>query len=151
MKKVCLFVVILFVFCGAWGQSPEDSVKAVINGMFAAMKDSDTLKLKTYFSETAFLQTFSRSKEGVVDIRTENVSDFCKAIGSLPKGSADEQIVYKDIKIDGAMASVWAPFKLYFNGSFYSCGVNSIQMSRLNRQWKIQYIIDTRRKDNCVE
>jgi len=132
-------------------QTAADSIKMVINEMFVGMKEGDTVKVKSCFTETAFLQTFSRSKDGVVDITTQNASDFCKAIASMPKGAAEEKVVYKDIKVDGAMASVWAPFKLYFNGSFYSCGVNSIQMARLNGQWKIQYIIDTRRKGDCIE
>ena len=132
-------------------QTATDSIKQVINEMFAGMKEGDTLKVKSCFTETAFLQTFSSSKEGVAGITTVKVSDFCKSIASMPKGAADERVVYKDIKVDGAMASVWTPFKLYFNGAFYSCGVNAIQMARLNGQWKIQYIIDTRRKDNCVE
>ncbi len=138
-------------FVAGRAQTAADSIKQVINEMFAGMKDGDTVKVKSCFTETAFLQTFSRNKEGAVSVTTDRVSDFCRAIASMPKGAADERVVYKDIKVDGAMASVWTPFKLYFNGAFYSCGVNSIQMARLNGLWKIQYIIDTRRKDNCVE
>lgn len=149
MKIITLAVLLLFFAGTAMAQSTEDSVKAVIDQMFAGMRESDTVKLKACFSETAFLQTFTRTKEGKVEITTDKVSDFCRSIASIPKGFADERVVYKDIKIDGHMASVWAPFKLYFNGSFYSCGVNSIQMARLEGQWKIQYIIDTRKKDNC--
>jgi hypothetical protein len=150
--KFFVCIVLLFgtsFFCNA--QTASDSIKQVINEMFTGMREGDTIKIKSCFSETAFLQTFARNKDGVVDITTIKVSDFCKSVASMPKGAADEQVVYKDIKVDGNMASVWAPFKLYFNGAFYSCGVNSIQMARLNGQWKIQYIIDTRRKDNCVE
>ena len=101
------------------------------------------------FCQGAVLQTFSKNKAGEIIITTDSVDDFCKIIATIPKGAADEQIVFKDIKIDGAMAAVWAPFKLYFNGKFYSCGVNSFQLVRLNMEWKILYILDTRRKDNC--
>jgi hypothetical protein len=149
--KVMLAAIWMFAATVSTAQTAADSIKMVIDEMFAGMKEGDTVKVKSCFTETAFLQTFSRSKEGVVSITTDRVSDFCKAIASIPKGAADERVVYKDIKIDGAMASVWTPFKLYFNGAFYTCGVNAIQMARLNGQWKIQYIIDTRRKDNCIE
>ncbi len=149
--KVLLAAVWVFSVTLSSAQSASDSIKMVIDEMFAGMKEGDTLKVKSCFSETAFLQTFSSSKEGEVDITTVKVSDFCRSIASLPKGAADERVVYKEIKVDGNMASVWAPFKLFFNGNFYSCGVNSIQMARLNGKWKIQYIIDTRRKDNCIE
>jgi len=132
-----------------YAQTAEDSIKAVINNMFIAMKTSDTVLLKTCFTESAVLQTFGRSKEGKTIITTETPGDFAKMVASVPAGAADEQIVFKDLKIDGAMAAVWTPFKLYFNGKFYSCGVNSFQVARLNGEWKIQYILDTRRKTNC--
>lgn len=150
MKAIMpILLSLLFNLC--LGQNAEDSIRQVINEMFAGMKEGDTLRVKSCFSETAFLQTVARTKDGMESIATDRVSDFCKAIASLPKGAADERVEYSYINVDGGMASVWAPFRLYFNGAFYSCGVNSIQMARLNGLWKIQYIIDTRRKDNCIE
>lgn len=133
----------------AHAQTAEDSIKTVINKMFMGMKSSDTVLVKSCFTETAFLQTFGKDKEGKTIITTETPGDFAKIIATIPAGAADEQIVFKDLKIDGPMAAVWTPFKLYFNGKFYSCGVNSFQLVRLNNEWKIQYILDTRRKSNC--
>jgi hypothetical protein len=130
-------------------QNAEDSIKAVINKMFTGMKNSDTVMVKSCFTEFAIMQTFGRSKEGKTIITTETPSDFAKVIATIPAGAADEQIVFKDLKIDGPMAAVWTPFKLYFNGQFYSCGVNSFQLVRINNEWKIQYVLDTRRKKDC--
>jgi len=113
--------------------------------------NEDKTQLTVVVGKISTTHTFTKNKEGATIISTQTVSDFCKAVGGMAKGMADEQVVYKEILIDGSMASVWTPFKLYINGSFYSCGINSIQMARLNGQWKIQYIIDTRRKENCVE
>lgn len=47
------------------------------------------------------------------------------------------------------MAAVWTPFKLYLDSKFYSCGVNSFQLVKLDGEWKIQYILDTKRICNC--
>lgn len=155
MKNKLLFYCVLPVFailiCGnaAKAQTAEDSIKAVINKMFAGMKSSDTVMVKSCFTETAVLQTFGKDKAAKTIITTETPGDFAKIIATIPAGAADEQIVFKDLKIDGPMAAVWTPFKLYFNGKFYSCGVNSFQLVRLNGEWKIQYILDTRRKTNC--
>ena len=145
-----LFLLLLITAGSAvHAQTATDSIKAVINKMFTGMKESDTMLVKTCFTEGAILQTFAKNKQGETIITTETVSDFAKIIATIPKGAADEQIVFKDLKIDGPMAAVWTPFKLYFNGKFYSCGVNSFQLVRLNGEWKIQYILDTRRKNNC--
>ncbi|NCT76183.1 MAG: hypothetical protein GXC78_16740 [Chitinophagaceae bacterium] len=131
------------------GSAAEDSIRHIVNTTFIAMKESDTILLKTCFTEGALLQTFAPGKGGKTTIVTETVSSFARSIASLPKGMADEQVEFERIQIDGHMAAVWAPFKLFLNGKFYSCGVNNIQLVRLNNEWKIQYILDTRRKDNC--
>lgn len=82
-------------------QTAEDSIKAVINKTFVGIKNGDTNLIKTYFTEGAILQTFLRQKDGKMGLTKESVTDFCKAIASIPKGMvADEQIVFKDLKID---------------------------------------------------
>jgi len=148
-KILLLLLLSITITNAALAQNAEDSIKAVINKMFKGMKNSDTTMVKECFTETAFMQTFGRGKDGKTIITTDSPGDFAKIIATIPAGAADEQIVFKDLKIDGPMAAVWTPFKLYFNGKFYSCGVNSFQLVRLNNEWKIQYILDTRRKDNC--
>lgn len=146
LKKVFFTLIVSCCFVhAASAQTAADSIKAVINKTFIGMKEGDTVKIKECFTEGALLQTFMRTKDGAISLTKETVSDFCKAIASLPKGAADEQIVFDQIKIDGRMAAVWTPFKLYLNGKFYSCGVNSFQLVKLDKEWKIQYIIDTRK------
>jgi hypothetical protein len=117
--------------------------------MFAAMKNADSAGLQSVFSESAVLQTISRNKEGQTIIRTQNLSDFGSSIEKLNAGDADERISFGAVHVDGALASVWTPYQFYFKGNFSHCGVNSFQLVRLNGEWKVQYIIDTRRKDNC--
>jgi len=53
------------------------------------------------------------------------------------------------IKIDGPLAFVWAPYNFFYKGKFSHCGVDCFAMVRMNGSWKIQYIIDTRRKNAC--
>ncbi|MBL0146700.1 MAG: nuclear transport factor 2 family protein [Chitinophagaceae bacterium] len=148
-KSIFLFLLTIVCVAHANAQTAEDSIKAVINKMFVGMKDGDTNMIKECFTEGAILQTFMRQKDGKTGLTKETVSDFCRAVAGIPKGAADEQITFGAIKIDGPMAAVWTPFKLYFNEKFYSCGVNSFQLVKLSGEWKIQYIIDTRRTKNC--
>lgn len=149
-KKSLILVIIAGSFASkGYAQTAEDSVKAVINSMFTGMKESDTVLVRSAFHENAILQTFGRTKEGKGIVTTETPGDFVKIVSTIPKGAADEQITYGSIKIDGPLASVWTPYKFYFNSKFSHCGVNSFQLVRLNGIWKIQYLIDTRRKTNC--
>jgi hypothetical protein len=130
-------------------QNAEDSVKAVVNNLFTAMKNSDTVLLKTCFTEKCILQTVIKNKEGGVKISDESLNEFAVSISSQPKGSLDEQIVFDVIRVDGPLAIVWTPYNFYYNGKFLHCGVNSFQLVKINSEWKIQYLIDTRRKAGC--
>jgi hypothetical protein len=130
-------------------QSAEDSVKATVNQLFTAMKDADPVALQATFADSAILQTIVTGKDGRTSVRTEPIPDFAKQIGKLPKGAADERIQFDVIKIDGALAMVWAPYSFYYNGQLNHCGADSFQLVRIDGKWKIVYIIDTRRKHLC--
>ena len=138
MKHFMIFLTLVTLGITAQAQTATDSVKAAINQLFAAMKAADTVMLKNAFHETAIMQTIVRNKEGATIIRTESVADFAKQVSGFPKDAIDERIEFETIKIDGPVAAVWTPFKLYLNGKFYSCGINSFQVLRINGASKIQ-------------
>lgn len=149
MKHFLILLTATLLFVQGNTQNAEDSIKAVINKMFEAMKNSDAANLKTCFGDSVVFQTISRDKSGNLVVVNENVNDFTESISKLPKGAADEQIIFETIKIDGPLAIVWAPYKFYFNGQFSHCGMDSFQVVHFADGWKIQYIIDTRRKQSC--
>ena len=150
MKRILiLLTAAVFISTFTKAQSAQDSVKAVVNQLFAAMKNIDASKLKETFADGAVLQTISRKQDGSFFVQDEKVNDFAESIGKAKKDSLDEQIVFETIKIDGPLASVWAPYKFYYAGKFSHCGVDSFQLVRISGRWKIQFLIDTRRRQGC--
>ena len=149
MKQFLIVLTVILYTSTADAQTAEDSVKAVVNKMFAAMKNADGASLKACFSDSVIFQTISRTKEGKMFVRNENASAFADYISTQKAGDLDEQIVFDVVKIDGPLAIAWTPYKFYNAGKFSHCGVNSFQLVRFNGEWKIQYLIDTRRKSGC--
>lgn len=113
------------------------------------MRNNDSAQLVNCFSHDAVLQTIHRSKEGKVSVKTESITEFGSSVKNAKKGSLDERAEFEMIKIDGPLASVWTPYEFYYQGKFLHCGVNSFQMINTVEGWKIQYLTDTRRKENC--
>lgn len=145
-----ILVLSSFIFYGiANAQSAEDSVKAAVNQLFTAMKNSDSVLLASSFADKAILQTIVTTKTGKVEIGNESVPSFAGAVAKMANGDADERIQFDVIKIDGPLALVWAPYKFYYKGKFSHCGVDSFQMLKVNGKWQIQYLIDTRRIQSC--
>jgi len=151
MKYFLIVPASLFFSIIVSAQAAEDSIKATINNLFAAMKNGDASLFKTVFADSAILQTISRNKEGKTHVATEDISEFAAFVGKLKKDSADERITFETVKIDGPLAIVWTPYNFYYNGVFSHCGVNSFQLIRFDGTWKIQYLVDTRRRSGCKQ
>ncbi|WP_379964622.1 nuclear transport factor 2 family protein [Epilithonimonas sp. UC225_85] len=144
MKIFSLFFIL--ISSSIFAQTSEETlIKTSINSLFDGMKTSDSTKITKAFSKNAVLQTITKNGE----VKTENIKDFAASISKAAKESLDERISFSNILIDGNLASVWTPYGFYYQGKFSHCGVNSFQLVKANNEWKIQYIIDTRRKDNC--
>ena len=139
MKKIFFLLISSFSF--AQNTSEKEIIKP-IETLFNAMKSADSLGVKNAFSGSAIMQTFGKNQE----IRTDKVEDFAKQVGTSQAGDLDERFTISKILVDGNMASVWVPYQFYYKGNFSHCGVNSFQLAKINNEWKIQYIIDTRRK-----
>jgi hypothetical protein len=150
MKQILILLTAgIVISSSATSQTPEDSVKAVITQLFSAMKGADATMLKDAFADSAVLQTIRRKQDGTFFVQNEKVSDFVNQIGMAKKDSLDERITFETVKIDGPLAIVWTPYKFYYAGKFSHCGVNSFQLVRINGRWKIQFLIDTRRRQGC--
>lgn len=151
MKSFFLFLTATLILNAASAQTAEDSVKMTVNKLFEAMKNSDSLQIAETFADSAVLQTISKNKEGKTVVLNEAVKAFAASVAKLGKGDADERIQFAVIKTDGPLAIVWTPYQFFYKGQFSHCGVNSFQLVRFNGQWKIQYLIDTRRRAGCKE
>ena len=150
MKRILiLLTAAIFISTITRAQSAEDSVKAVVNQLFTAMKGANAAMLKEAFADSAVLQTIRRKQDGTFFVQDEKVSDFVEQIGKAKKDSLDERITFETVKIDGPLAIAWTPYKFYYAGNFSHCGVNSFQLVRINGRWKIQFLIDTRRRQGC--
>jgi hypothetical protein len=151
MKKLILCAFILLTLKSFAQQTEQDAIKQTINTMFNAMRKGDSTMLRSTFAKGIAFQGVANKKDGTVSLETENPDDFIKMVGTPHKGVYDERVTFADIKIDGPLASVWAPYKLYLDDKYSHCGVDVFQLMKTADGWKIIYIVDTRRKDNCPE
>lgn len=145
-----LFFAAFAIAAQAQNPTEETAVKAAVSQLFTAMKNADAALLNSCFTDSALLQTIVTDKQGKTVVRNDAIVDFAKQIAQLQKDAADERITFGNVQIDGALANVWTPYQFYYNGNFSHCGVNNFVLVKQNSVWKIQYIIDTRRKQGCT-
>ena len=150
MKLFFSFLLMFFSWTASAQLAEENEIKKVIDQLFTGMRSSDTALLADAFAPEAILQTIIQKKDGSTVVRTDEVSGFISSIGKPHKEIYDERIRYGNIEIDANLAAVWTPYQFFVGSTFSHCGVNSFQLVKLDGKWKIQYLIDTRRKDGCL-
>jgi len=144
MKK-CLMLIFLFI--GVSSMAQKQDVQKVIEDFFVAFHQKDTIKLQSVCSDKIILQSISESVTKGNKLSTESSAEFYKSISSIPSSMKfNEKILSYTIQIDGTMAHVWAPYEFYLNDKLSHSGVNTFTLFKEKDNWKIIYLIDTRRK-----
>lgn len=126
-------------------------IRQCIEQLFDGMRKADSSKVRAAFHPQASLQSTVKTKTGESKLIRESVDEFAKVVGT-PHNEAWNEIIWSyDTKIDGLMASVWAPYTFYLGEKMSHCGVNCFTLMNTGSGWKILSITDTRKKDNCRE
>ena len=76
----------------------------------------------------------------------DNDSSIARRIGNTGERKFRER--YWDAKVitEGNIASVWAPYDFYIDGSFSHCGVDLFYLVKSNETWRIAHFGYTRNK-----
>jgi hypothetical protein len=150
MRKFLLIpLCLVFAQVAIAQDSDKIAVEQVIRTLFEGMKEKDREKVQTAFHEHAIMHTVQEAQVNS-QLGGSSVEDFINRIATTPAGTVlDERILSYEIKVDGDMASAWTPYEFYVNDDFSHCGTNSFQLIKTDGEWKITYVIDTRRKVDC--
>ncbi|WP_299122569.1 nuclear transport factor 2 family protein [uncultured Winogradskyella sp.] len=152
MKRLPLICTLILVSISN-AQNPEtENVKATIIEFFDAFHKQDTTALKAMAKGNIKMQSISVNKEGKTVLKEDDFYQFVKNIASIPKDRTfEERLLEFNIQVDGNMANAWTPYEFWYNGNFSHCGVNSFQLIKEDDNWKIIYLVDTRRRQGCQE
>lgn len=146
---ILVFLAVSFVM-NAQVSSEEKAIKNTINTFFDGLHKGDSSIVRSTLHPTIKLQTTFTNKEGKNVLLTDRKEKVLTNIANKkPEHTYFEKLLSWDIKIDGNLASVWTPYEFYLNEKFSHCGANSFQLFNDNETWKIIYLIDMRRREDC--
>lgn len=144
-----MLICFLTVNLSAQEENSEVNPKEFVQEFFEAFHEQDTVALKSMAAESLKLQSLSINSEGKTKLTTDEFSKFLQSIVSIPVDSKfEERLLDFKVEENGPLATVSTPYEFYFNGNFSHCGVNNFTLVKLDNNWKIVHLIDTRQK-NC--
>jgi len=148
-----ILICLLLIFCSSLLNAQDNEkaeVKNSIELFFDGFHNQDSTVIKSTTSPGIIMQTIGLDKEGASVVKTSEFHNFLKSIVSIPDTTKfQEKLLSYQIQIDGRMANAWTPYEFWINDTLSHCGVNSFQLHKQDGDWKIIYIIDTRRREDC--
>lgn len=125
----------------------EAAVRAAVERIFEGMRAADAELVRSVFAPDARFAMLGADGTMIV---VQPVTGWLDAIAESER-RWDERLYEVEVHVEGAMASVWAPYTFYLDGSVRHCGINSIELLRDESGWKVTQISDTRRTDACPD
>ena len=150
MKSFLLIFLLVGMNAVTAQETDEQAVQKTIEHFFTGFHNQDSIIIRSTVADGIIMQTIGSDTDGIKKVKTENFDRFIQSIVSIPDTTKfQERLMAFTIKVDGSMANAWTPYEFWVNDAFSHCGVNSFQLFKENAQWKIIYLIDTRRKKDC--
>lgn len=121
-------------------------IVGVVNELFEGMRTKDEATLdRVLDDELALVAIDERSGTTVTSGTKES---FIRGIVNSPR-IIHEVMWDAEVRLDGDLATLWAPYELWLDDQFSHCGFDSIQLVRNGDGWRIVGVAYTRRSEGC--
>jgi hypothetical protein len=122
-------------------------VVAVANRLFAAMEARDTAEIRRMFLPQARIVSVG-SQGGAPVVRERSIGEFIPGIATAPQ-PLRERMWSPEVRIDGELATLWAPYDFHLGAQFSHCGTDAFQLVRLGGEWRIAALSYTVQRQGC--
>jgi len=130
------------------GADERPAVLAVVKALFDGMRKGDSAAVRAVFHADAQLTT-AIVRNGAPSVEVDSLVPFLRAIGTPHDVVWDERTHDEEVRIDGTLAQVWAPYEFHAGPTFSHCGVDAFMMAKTTAGWRIIALSDTRRRTGC--
>lgn len=112
---------------------------------FDAMRRHDAAALRESIHPDASFYVVSSD----APLATVKVDDWIMRIASSSE-FLDERMWQPEVRIEGNLATLWAPYDFHRDRNFSHCGIDSFQFVREAGRWKLLTIVFTRKMTGCT-
>ncbi|UCG85790.1 MAG: nuclear transport factor 2 family protein [Gemmatimonadota bacterium] len=127
----------------------EQQIVTVVQRLFNGIEARDTALLARLLDSGAQLVSV-REVAGVPRWARRTKTDFLTGIAAN-EATMVERMWDPEVRIDGDIATLWAPYDFYIDGEFSHCGYDAFHLTRHNGRWSIAAITYTVRTSGCED
>jgi hypothetical protein len=129
--------------------SDSSSAVATVQHLFDAMKANDTAALRSLFLPGTRLVAMSVDQAATASPRTQTDSAFVQLFAAR-RQQLLERMWQPVVRIQGSIATVWAPYDFHIDGKFSHCGIDTATLIKTARGWQIAALVYTVQLNGCA-
>ena len=138
MRAVLIVMIVLIVSAPARAQSSIAEHEAVLKTMQMFF---DTMTSKDIEGARKILQPQGRfhalrMRDGKQDVRAFSHEEYFADL-QASKQKMRERIWNPEVKVNGLIATLWAPYDFWLDGKYSHCGVDQFDFIKTEEGWKI--------------
>ena len=127
----------------------EQQVVTVVEQLFNGIESQDTVLLGRLLDSGAQLVSV-REVDGAPRWARRTKADFLAGIATNDV-TMIERMWDPEVRIDGDIATLWAPYDFHIDGEFSHCGYDGFHLIRQDGSWLISAITYTVRTTGCED
>jgi hypothetical protein len=148
VRLLAILIAVLLTGLPARAQSPEAEKAAILKTVQAFF---DTMTAKDVEGARAILQPQGRfhamrMRDGKPDVRAFSNEEYFADL-QASKQLMRERIWNPEVRINGLIATMWAPYDFWIDGKLSHCGVDAFDLIKTGDGWKIAggvYTLETK-------
>jgi hypothetical protein len=129
--------------------SAEEEVRVAIRRMFDGMRAADSAQVRSVMAAGVRFASMD-TRATPPGITYQPIDGWLSGVANSAR-RWDERLFDVQVRVDGAIAQVWAPYTFYLDGKIRHCGVDAVELLRDGSGWKITQLSDTQRREGCKE
>lgn len=136
---------------GPAGAEDRIAVVGVAETVLRAITEADTALMRQLMDPGAAVTGIAELPGGEArQVSRITTDEFVPGIGDPDQGFL-ERMWSPRVRVQGALATVWAPYDFYVHGQFSHCGIDTFQLVRRPDGWRVAGLVYTRSQPPACE
>lgn len=131
--------------------APADDTRdvlATIEAAFAGIAAHDSKAIAAQLRDTGTATVIMEKPDGTRTVQNVPLATYADVNPNTDR--YEERMIDPEVRIHGAMASVWGPYTFSTNGAVHHCGFQNFGLVREGEKWKIQNVTWSVRFTGCA-
>ena len=131
----------------AANRDDEQAVLAAVQEFFDALAAKSETRIMAVVIPEGTISA-QRTRDGKLQFRADAWPGWAKSLAGASE-TLEERMHSPKVRVKGTIASVWTYYTFWRNGAFSHCGIDNVDLAKVDGRWRIVNLSYTAETEGC--